>query len=73
MTARRWRSLPIKKAPTSWMETVKRFSLSELARDVRHVAEYSMKFREQGGVITETEALKELLILIAMENRRAVP
>ena len=55
------------------METVKRFSLSELARDVRHVAEYSMKFREQGGVITETEALKELLILIAMENRRAVP
>ena len=32
-----------------------------------------MKFREQGSVITEVEALKELLILLAMENRHAVP
>ena len=55
------------------VETAKRFSLSELARDVRHVAEYSMKFREQGSVVTDLEALKELLILIAMENRHAVP
>lgn len=54
-------------------ETARRLTLRELARDVRHVAEYSMKFREQGGVITELEALKELLILIAMENRHAVP
>ncbi len=54
-------------------ETARRLTLRELARDVRHVAEYSMKFREQGSVITELEALKELLILIAMENRHAVP
>ena len=48
-----------------------RMTLAELAADVRHVAEYNMKFREAGSVISETEALKDLLILIAMENRRA--
>ena len=52
-------------------ESVDRLSLSELTNDVRHTAEYSMKFREQGAVITETESLKELLIRFAMENRHA--
>ena len=50
---------------------MKNLSLEELARDVRHVAEYSVKSREAGSVISETEALKELLILLAMEHRYA--
>ena len=54
------------------LKAVQRFSLDELTNDVRHVAEYCMRSREQGSVISETEALKELLIMFAMENRHAV-
>ena len=55
------------------MQTAERFSLSELTRDLRHVAEYCMKTREQGAALSEEEALKELLIRFAMENRHAAP
>jgi len=53
------------------MSTARRFSLAALRSDVRHVAEYCMKTREQGAVLTEEEALKELLIRFAMESRHA--
>ena len=55
------------------MQAAKKFTLPELTRDLRHVAEYSMKTREQGASITETEALSELLIQFAMERRHAAP
>ena len=48
-----------------------RFSLPALRRDVRHVAEYAMRTREQGAALDETEALKELLIRFIMESRHA--
>ena len=53
------------------MDTAKRFSLKALTNDVRYVAEYCMRTREQGAAITDTEALKELLIRFAMESRHA--
>ena len=53
------------------MDTARRFSLKELRSDVRCVAECCMRTREQGSVLTEEEALKELLIRFAMENRHA--
>ena len=53
------------------MQTARKFTLPELTKDLRNVTECSMRTREQGSVITETEALKELLILFAMERRHA--
>lgn len=53
------------------MDTARKFSLEALTNDVRYVAEYCMKTREQGAALTETEALKELLIRFAMEGRHA--
>ncbi len=53
------------------METARRFSLAALTNDVRLVAEYSLKTREQGAALTEVDALKELLIRFAMESRHA--
>lgn len=53
------------------MDTARRFTLEALTNDVRYVAEYCMKTREQGAVLTDTEALKELLIRFAMESRHA--
>lgn len=53
------------------MDTAQRFTLKALTNDVRYVAELCMRTREQGGVLTDTEALKELLIRFAMESRHA--
>ena len=52
-------------------EAAGRFTLAALTRDVRHVAEYAMRTREQGAALDETEALKELLIRFIMEGRHA--
>ena len=53
------------------MKTAENFTLRALTRDVRAVAEFSMLTREQGSALSETEALKELLIRFAMESRHA--
>ena len=53
------------------MKTAENFTLRALTSDVRLVAEYCMRTREQGTALTETEALKELLIRFAMESRHA--
>lgn len=55
------------------MQTAEKFTLTELTNDLRLVAEYCMKTRQQGAVLTEGEALKELLIRFAMESRHAAP
>ena len=55
------------------MQTADKFSLSELTEDLRLVAESCMKTREQGASLSEEDALKELLIRFAMENRHASP
>lgn len=47
-----------------------RFTLRALTADVRHVAEYAMRTREQTP-LGEIEALKELLIRFIMESRHA--
>ena len=52
-------------------DAARKFSLDALTRDVQLCAEYGMKTREQGAVLTDVEALKELLIRFAMENRHA--
>ena len=52
-------------------EAAGRFSLAALTNDVRHVAEYSLRTREQGAPLDETEALKELLVRFIMESRHA--
>ncbi len=52
-------------------EAAGRFTLAALTNDVRHVAEYAMRTREQGAPLDETEALKELLIHFVMESRHA--
>ncbi len=52
-------------------KTAENFTLPALTNDVRAVAEYCMLTREQGSALTETEALKELLIRFAMESRHA--
>ena len=52
-------------------ESAGRFTLAALTNDVRHVAEYAMRTREQGAPLDETEALKELLLRFIMESRHA--
>ena len=52
-------------------EAAGRFSLAALTNDVRLVAEYAMRTREQGAALTETEALRELLVRFIMESRHA--
>lgn len=58
---RAWATIPL----------AKKFTLEELAADVRACAEYTMKTREQGAALTELDALKELLIRFAMEGKHA--
>ncbi|MBQ3276732.1 MAG: DNA polymerase III subunit delta [Oscillospiraceae bacterium] len=53
------------------MDTARKFTLDALTDDVRLCAAYCMKTREQGAALTETEALKELLIRFAMEGGHA--
>ena len=53
------------------MDSARRFSLTALTNDLRHIAEYSMRTREQGAPMEETEALRELLIRFMMESRHA--
>ena len=52
-------------------EAAGRFTLTALTNDVRHVAEYAYRTREQGAALDETEALKELLLRFIMESRYA--
>ncbi len=58
---RAWATIPL----------AKKFTLRELREDVRLCAEYTIKTREQGYALSETDALKELLIRFAMERRHA--
>lgn len=58
---RAWATIPL----------AKKFSLAELTEDVRLCAEYTMKTREQGAFLSETDALKELLIRFALGGRHA--
>ena len=53
------------------MDLAKRFSLRELACDVRLCAESVMWSREKGSVTDEVDALKELLIRFVLEGRNA--
>ena len=53
------------------MDTAKKLSLDALTRNVRLCAEICMKTREQGAWLSETDALRELLIRFAMENAHA--
>lgn len=53
------------------MDTARKFSLDALTNNVRLCAEYCMKTREQGAALTDTDALKELLIRFAVENAHA--
>ena len=53
------------------MDTAKKLSLDALTRDVRLCAEICMRTREQGAWLSETDALRELLIRFAMENAHA--
>ena len=57
--------------PDKTMKLAEKFSLEELAADVRNCAEYLMRTREQGAVLEELDALKELLIRFAMEGKHA--
>lgn len=53
------------------MDTAKGFSLKALTEDVRLCAELGMRTRESGAYLTDEEALKELLVRFAMEDRHA--
>ena len=53
------------------MDAARRFSLRALTNDVRLIAEYSMRPRESGAPMDETEALKELFLRVMMESRHA--
>ena len=53
------------------METAQKFSLPALTSGVRLCAEYAMKPREMGNVMSDTEAIKEFLIRFARECRHA--
>ncbi|MBQ7737185.1 MAG: DNA polymerase III subunit delta [Oscillospiraceae bacterium] len=53
------------------MDTARKYSSDTLSNDLRLIADYSLLPREKGAVMTDLEALKELLIRFAMEKRHA--